>query len=183
MTYDGGRFPHRYTDNGWLANPWLSPNQPTDHSLYRAAGWGDLFYPPFAPNATQAWWPVGAPVTSIRWELMRRGLEDAEAFYQLDQLLARCAPRPGARAGSSRDSSRSPGRLLGEMLANGTAALDGLSVAVWGFPDVPYGNLHPGALDEPYATNHQTFDMAKERVVVALEALQGAACAQPQSGK
>ena len=80
--------PQRQRETGRLQNPWEDPMS------YRSSGggwWGNgdgrFIYPPNVdPNAEHE--PiVTGPIDSIRWEMLREGLEDYEYFHALAQRI------------------------------------------------------------------------------------------------
>ena len=119
-----------FMDDGWTADPWLQPN------TGQGAGMWFLFYPPRAGvNET-------GPITSIRWELWRAGLEDAEYFFQLQRLL-----EAGVVAPNAEEEAR--------------AALNAVSTVVWGFPYYS-DRLKKGIY--PYDANASLADDVRRRV-------------------
>jgi hypothetical protein len=57
-------------------------------------GDGRFIYPPLAAADASSTAPVlDGPVDSIRWEMLRDGIEDYEYFAQLRRLIERHAPR------------------------------------------------------------------------------------------
>jgi hypothetical protein len=73
-------------------NPWT---QVTVTNQYGPTGNGDgrLVYPPVREPPVNP--VVAGPIDSIRWELVREGLEDREYFWLLRELGRRCALRWG----------------------------------------------------------------------------------------
>lgn len=81
----------------------LSSRRPI--SMARICVWGNsdgrFLYPPNrAPNENKT--PnFDAPVNSIRWELLREGIEDSEYFWTLRETLARAKPKAKTAAQKS----------------------------------------------------------------------------------
>lgn len=80
-------------------NPWTNTMSSTDLSsppvFYWGNGDGTLVYPPTRePPATNTT-VIAGPIDSIRWELIRDGMEDREYFWQLARLLAEKTPLLG----------------------------------------------------------------------------------------
>ncbi|MDR3183028.1 MAG: DUF4091 domain-containing protein [Planctomycetaceae bacterium] len=87
----------------WRSNYWTSGQQPPqnpyeDPMVYVAdrypAKWGNgdgrFIYPPLSaavPDLNDGKVNFEKPVSSIRWEMIREGVEDYEMFYLLDELL------------------------------------------------------------------------------------------------
>ena len=73
---------------------WMS-GYDTPEGVRRAWGNGDgrFLYPPNRqPNKNET--PnFEAPVNSIRWEMLREGIEDTEYFWTLRQIIARAKPK------------------------------------------------------------------------------------------
>ena len=98
-----------YSINNYYENPYSNPAA-FETMGARPAGWGFTLYPPepakdapttealasapcdaehapCTPGTAMKFLPeIGAPVNSIRWELLRQGLEDSERFYFLANL-------------------------------------------------------------------------------------------------
>jgi len=73
-----------YSDDAWHSNPYTDADQycQTPGSARCAAGWGYLLLPSKIAGSL-----VATPVSSIRWELFRLGLEDAEMFRLAKRTL------------------------------------------------------------------------------------------------
>jgi hypothetical protein len=85
-----------------LQNPWADPMSYVSGYSYKPGqigywgnGDGRFLYPPNRDVAKDGRKYVEGPINSIRWEMLRDGIEDYDAFYLLDQLLAE-AKRSGA---------------------------------------------------------------------------------------
>jgi hypothetical protein len=94
--YDGEVY---YGINYYLGtpNPWIEPMSSTDLNapsvFYWGNGDGTLVYPPVREKpATPV---IAGPIDSIRWEMIRDGMEDREYFWELDRLLALQVPALG----------------------------------------------------------------------------------------
>ena len=84
---------YRNRDDGQPVNPWQQTTlyTPTGESV--GNGDGVLLYPPVrTPPGTPV---VAGPINSLRWELLREGLEDREYFWLLRQVLADAELRLG----------------------------------------------------------------------------------------
>ena len=82
-------------------------------------------------------------VPSIRWELLRKGTEDAERMLLLQRLIAQ---------------AKKDGKTAGGVVAAGEAALAAVSGLVWGFPATiesvsPLRNLPLCAISRPFPTD------------------------------
>ena len=121
--------------------------QPGTHipSAYYDSGEGTEFYPPRGPTS-----PVPdekGPIPSIRIELWRKGLEDAQRFFTLQRLLL-ASPSPPSGA---------------------WAALDAVGDVIWDFP------VHASPLGEPaapYSTNTTLLHAVLENVAQWIVKLQ-----------
>lgn len=70
----------------WQDNPWEKPmSQPEDRSHNWGNGDGHLFYPPTRTKSTE--FIAKGPVSSIRWEGVRDGIEDWDYFRILQDKL------------------------------------------------------------------------------------------------
>ncbi len=79
---------------GALRNPWETAMSYNPEGGKWGNGDGMLLYPPVRqPSGTPT---IAGPVDSIRWELLREGLEDREYFWTLRERLAK-AGNAGAR--------------------------------------------------------------------------------------
>jgi hypothetical protein len=128
-----------YTNTHWEENNgfnmWLSANTgpapsfegPTQSAgeIGHAAGLANILYPPRGAQSE-------APISSVRWDLMSKGLEDAEYFYKLDALTdeleehARCTD-------TDTDAATRTGRYCLAVKA-ARSALDAVGSVVWDFP-------------------------------------------------
>jgi len=66
-------------------SPWLEPMSVNPGGGFWGNGDGMLLYPPLPEKSKQPL--VCGPVDSIRWEILREGLEDREYFYLLQQVI------------------------------------------------------------------------------------------------
>jgi hypothetical protein len=71
-----------YSTTAWRSNPWINPVSP----VFNNAGEGFLLYPPFKTETPTEPCFEG-PVTSIRWELVREGIEDYEYLWLLEHYI------------------------------------------------------------------------------------------------
>ena len=85
-----------------LQDPWKDPmsytsgyDLPVGHVGYWGNGDGRFLYPPRRDPNTATNACLDAPITSIRWENLRDGMEDYEYFWLLDQEVKRLAARQG----------------------------------------------------------------------------------------
>ena len=89
----------------WQDNPWQTPmSQPPDRSTNWGNGDGFLLYPPVkAPSGT---FVEKGPVTSIRWETIRDGIEDWGYFRMLQDRIdaASDAKKTNAAYAKARDA-------------------------------------------------------------------------------
>ena len=92
---------------------------------FGGAGFWFLFYPPRA-NVSES-----GPIPSIRWELWRNGLEEAEYFFHLQRLLA-------------------SGQVPRGQVAEAKAALDAVGGVAW---DFVYYSDHLKKTMRPYSAN------------------------------
>lgn len=127
-----------------------------------AGGAEFLLYPPRSGD------PSDPAVSSIRWELVAKGLADAEYFVALQRL----------RRGLARCYADGATELAG-IIASSNAALDAVGSVVWGFTYPQYTDQHwsgPGAV---YADNttrmHEVLDGVAAQIGAASAALR--ACA------
>ncbi len=66
-------------------NPWTNPMAKLYFGEYLGNGDGTLLYPPTkSPPSGPV---VASPINSIRWEMLREGVEDREYFWLLEQVL------------------------------------------------------------------------------------------------
>lgn len=188
-----------YTVTGWgtdpsTPDPWKSENQFGAKCMpggklecpYNAGGWGVLLYPPQSGNISDA------PATSIRWELLAKGLADSEYFSTLDHLTTSAARRAG-----SCTSITSAGRAVAATsccreVARSHAALEAVAQVVWNFSNVPSnvdflpttgptGSSPDSApvgkhyhYDEPYSTNTTLMHQVLDNVARQIEAVRAA---------
>lgn len=73
-------------------NPWEDPMS-RGGPLFLGNGDGMLLYPPVKTPPAEPL--IAGPVNSLRWELLREGLEDGEYFWLLKEALARAELRLG----------------------------------------------------------------------------------------
>lgn len=92
------------TENG-LQNPYLDPQSYVCGKPQNVWGNGDgrLIYPPF--GYTDGKKRITGPVSSIRWELIRDGIEDYEYFYLLKKLIEEAKGR-GISSGIITDAEK-----------------------------------------------------------------------------
>ena len=71
----------------WQANPWTTPMTYSDDVGGRPLGNGDghLLYPAVRQRSEKPM--IAGPVDSIRWEMIREGVEDYDYFYMLRDAL------------------------------------------------------------------------------------------------
>jgi len=122
-----------FMDDGWTVDPWLQPNMAPG---FEGAGFWFLLYPPRA-NVSES-----GPIPSIRWELWRNGLEEAEYFFHLQRLLA-------------------SGQVPAGAVAEAEAALDAVGGVAWDF--VHYSDTLKRTV-RPYSANASLADGARRRV-------------------
>ena len=94
--FDGEEY---YGINYYLGtpNPWLDPMSSTgpipEGIIYWGNGDGTLVYPPVKEKpATPV---IAGPIDSLRWEMIRDGMEDREYFWLLKRVLAIAEPQLG----------------------------------------------------------------------------------------
>ncbi|MFW6162296.1 MAG: glycoside hydrolase domain-containing protein [Planctomycetota bacterium] len=87
-----------------LQNPWDDPmsyvsgyGRPAGHIGYWGNGDGRFLYPPNRDVEHDKEKHLCGPVNSLRWEMLREGIEDYEYFALLDKLIARA--RAAGKAG------------------------------------------------------------------------------------
>ncbi|HEY9172388.1 MAG TPA: glycoside hydrolase domain-containing protein [Verrucomicrobiae bacterium] len=73
-------------------NPWEDPMSMSG-PLFLGNGDGMLLYPPVKTPPTNTL--IAGPINSLRWELLREGLEDGEYFWLLNEALGRAELRLG----------------------------------------------------------------------------------------
>jgi len=156
--------------NQWKKNPWTTGNSATDsHGGVEPAGYTSLVYPPRPGIDIQTRF-----VPSIRWELLRKGTEDAERMLLLQQLLSKC--KPAARSELKLRACPAAAVVAGE------AALAAVGKAVWGFPltiegprpattagDTPY------AEDETGVRSHALLDSIASAILALQPSMEGIA--------
>lgn len=178
-----------YSLTSWLHDPYDDPHgYCPGRKPPCPAGWGYLLYPsvwkPTSPDE------VVPPVTSVRWELFLKGLEDAEYFAALAALheracrgvqvaegrdIRRLGVDGSDAAGPSHEVSAEVVGTRGDaaMVAAcdaGASALNGVSRAVWGFTEVTqYTDT------VTYTTNTTLVHAVQDAVAAALVALRQAA--------
>ena len=73
----------------WQDNPWTTPMSYTpDHGGKWGNGDGHLLYPAVKEKSQTP--VIAGPVDSIRWEMLREGIEDYDYFFMLDQAIEKC---------------------------------------------------------------------------------------------
>jgi len=78
-----------WTTTWWQDNPWTTPMSYTpDHSGKWGNGDGHLLYPAVREKSKTPL--LAGPVDSIRWEMIREGVEDYDYFFMLDQAIKKC---------------------------------------------------------------------------------------------
>jgi hypothetical protein len=70
-----------------LQNPWEDPMSYPPRGGYWGNGDGRFIYPPPVDPNSEYEPIISGPIASIRWEMLREGLEDFEYFYLLTQAL------------------------------------------------------------------------------------------------
>lgn len=104
---------------GREATPWDRPNFLLPGVTYRYRhGDGYFFYPPTRSAAPPAA-ILDQVVTSVRWELMREGVEDYEYLHKLETLVASAEKRSPAAAAAGR-RALAQARQLAEGLGGST---------------------------------------------------------------
>ena len=95
-----------------IQNPWADPMSYVSGYSYKPGqigywgnGDGRFLYPPNRDVGTDKRKHLGGPVNSIRWEMLREGIEDYDYFVLLDGLIAR-AKAAGKAADLVRDAER-----------------------------------------------------------------------------
>ena len=155
--------------NRWEGiRPYETTNPLTAGGFHRPAGIGALVYPPHPSSESSQ------PVSSIRWEMMRKGLEDVEAF----QLLATKLAEVEKLHGIGRDCELSQRQLHAgccEAVVAGHAALNALDTLIWRFPQNlrtvfgPASQLPIAGQDEPYTHDstlvHERLDAVADALV------------------
>ena len=143
-------------------NLWLTANagprggcgDPSDPCVDNAAGLANLLYPPLGGDSM-------VPISSLRWDMLRKGLEDAEYFHRLDALADSLVERGGCdalpEASTECDAAR---RARG--------ALDRVSEVVWAFPDSK--NLSSA----PYSSDSRLMHDVLDEVGAAIRQAQAA---------
>ncbi len=90
--------PAKVRETGAYQNPWDDPMSYTSEGTgYWGNGDGRFLYPPAVDPNSEHEPIICGPVDSLRWEMLREGLEDFEYFALLKRLLAQ---RPDAEAAS-----------------------------------------------------------------------------------
>jgi hypothetical protein len=75
----------------WQDNPWQIPmSQPPGHEGYWGNGDGHLLYPPTEEKSDK--FVAKGPVDSIRWEMVRDGIEDWDYFRTLQDRIDAASP-------------------------------------------------------------------------------------------
>jgi len=87
-----------------IQNPWADPmsyvsgyDRPPGHIGYWGNGDGRFLYPPNRDIKSDRKKHLCGPVSSVRWEMLREGIEDHEYFVLLDRLIARARGSGKAR--------------------------------------------------------------------------------------
>eukprot|EP01052_Picozoa_sp_SAG31_P028510 SAG31_NODE_2758_length_5132_cov_298.156672_5_plen_621_part_00 len=157
------------------AGPRNGCGDPADPCVDNAAGLANLLYPPFDND-----WMV--PVSSVRWNLLARGLEDVEYFVALDNLLVRrlakgkmCAMMMEGSVANNEGGNMSvisrvaaTRRACCALFTKATLALDAVGQVVWAFPDSR--NLSTA----PYSTNTTLMHVVLDGVAAAIESIEDA---------
>ena len=185
-----------YTTVSWFgSNPYKFANvlcgSPIGHSAHpthprptdppclseRAAGeWYEMYPPPDNDLCHKG------PVTSIRWELLRQGLEDVEYMALLDRLAGEadreydCGYEAAVLAGTTLSAAR-PHTSCCASLANAHAALDAVDDVTWGITASstgPQAGNPPYNLteSEPYTTSPIVLHRVLDGVAAAIEGVQ-----------
>jgi hypothetical protein len=146
--------------NDWTAgDPWLSPMVRccccnASFGPRMVAGWNQLLYPGTGPGAAeQELVPLSS---SIRWELLRKGLEDAEYFFMLDRLVTSAKDR----------TTESDGGDCPTLILSAETALGRVGEVVWGFP-----RMNQFDASCPYSTNSSLLHDVQEGVARSIEQL------------
>jgi hypothetical protein len=113
----------------WDKNPWTTT----------APKSGSLLYPP--RNSNEA-----GPITSLRWEMMRQGLEDYEYLYLLEHLI-----------------SEKRGTVSSEIISAAEAALKRVDEIVYRLP--------VGSNDQPYTLDTSLMGEVRGMIARAIETL------------
>ena len=150
--------------NDWTSgDPWTDPMVEccccgANFSKRLTAGWNMLIYPGVGPGAQlQEQVPLSS---SVRWELLRTGLEDSEYFFMLDRLSASAGRACATLADATGDGCCSAH-------ADAEQALTRVSEVAWGFPRMDQ-------FDDatcPYTTNTSLMHEVKEGVATSIEGL------------
>ena len=147
------------TYDPWIHANNIGPYGPPKDVGVQAAGFGSLIYP------ARAGYDEVGPISSIRWEHFRKGLEDSEYFYRLARAL---------RAGRQRVAES---LQCAAMLSSGQQALERIHSVVWGWtPEgkemltaVPFAQTN---ITAPYTTNVTLVEAVLHDVATAIEGLQ-----------
>lgn len=146
--------------------PFEGPSQ-TEGAIGHAAGLANVLYPPLGAESM-------APISSVRWDLMAKGLEDAEYFYRLDALSGELESRArcdGKHLNRTDIFPRDIGTLLHEcgVVRDAKAALDAVGSVVWEFP------ASKNLSDAPYSVNvtlmHDVLDTVARQIMVVQDTL------------
>ena len=117
--------------------------------------------------------PQEAVSPSIRWELFRKGLEDAETFFMLQRLIVDAERSPVAR-----------GVGTGAFVADAKAALKAVETVSWGFAThSAEACCDKDRWTDPYSTNTTLLYDVKRRVSEAIVALTGALAKSGGAGR
>ena len=151
--------------------------------MERAAGLWFTVYPPSDGDICHK-----GPTTSVRWELLRQGLEDVEYFARLDRLACRADATHGcgyedAVLGGATVELSPLGTAVDDpcctVLAVAKKALDAIDSVTWG---ITSGNVHHPPLpgdpkynqteDEPYTLDPAVLHLVMDNVARAIEQVQ-----------
>ena len=151
-------------------------------TLERGAGeWFTLYPPPDGDVCHKA------AVTSIRWELLRKGLEDVEYLAMLDRLAGvadashDCGYEAAVLRGRGHGLRSSPDGAASSVcctaLGGAKSALDDVELVTWGITtDIMTGKLaYPGnpiynqTVDEPYTLDPAVLHRVLDAVAAAIE--------------
>jgi hypothetical protein len=102
-----------------LQNPWEDPmsytvgyGTPCGQVNYWGNGDGRFLYPPNRKGSRDTTKYLTAPINSVRWEILREGVEDYEYFRLLEKAVQEAPPRMKGAAGEGRKLLRLPQSLF-----------------------------------------------------------------------
>ena len=170
---------------GQSAHPTKPPRPGSKPCLTeRAAGLWFTMYPPSDGDICHK-----GPTTSIRWELLRQGLEDVEYLAMLDRLAGaadrkyRCGYEAAVLRGAGAPLAASPAAnasaiaaVCCDRLTEAKAALDSVDLVTWGITG--NANTSPGdpvynvTEQQPYTTDPAVLHRVLDAVASAIEAVQ-----------